>query len=121
MTGRRGYGRAIHRRSSLAQLSPSPGLVLAAGTGILEASEALLARRTSRRFDDVVVTFEDGSLGLASTSAVMRALAELNAFQAVHDPLTGLGNRGGSTTTCRSGGPSSRTRSCSSISTASRS
>jgi diguanylate cyclase (GGDEF)-like protein len=93
MTGRRGYGRSLHGRRRLGDLGLPPPLVFAWDTAIIDASNAIIERQRTATVDDVLVDGADEGVGIASTNAVMRSLADLHAYQAVHDPLTGLGNR----------------------------
>jgi diguanylate cyclase (GGDEF)-like protein len=92
MTGRRGYGRSLHHRSRLLDVPLPEPLAFDAETSILDASQAILEHQRAVAADDVVV-LDEGPIRVASTNAVMRCLADLHAYAALHDPLTGLGNR----------------------------
>jgi GGDEF domain-containing protein len=93
LTGRRGYGRSLHHRRRLGDLAVEAPLVFGADVLIVDASRAILDGSQRKRIDEALVVFDDGHLGVVSTTVVMRCLAELHAHQALHDPLTGLGNR----------------------------
>jgi diguanylate cyclase (GGDEF)-like protein len=92
MTGRRGYGRSLHHRSRLLDVALPESLVFNADTSIIDASRAILAHQRTAAAEDVVV-LDEGPIRVASTNTVMQSLADLHAYAALHDPLTGLGNR----------------------------
>jgi diguanylate cyclase (GGDEF)-like protein len=94
MAGRLGYGRALHVRTRVQDLSATAdALVLAAGTSLSVAGDAALGRERRRRYDEVVVAGEDGRLGIVSVAALFAELSHAHAHRAAHDPLTELANR----------------------------
>jgi diguanylate cyclase (GGDEF)-like protein len=92
ITGRRGYGRSLHHHSRLLDVALPAPLSFAADTSIVDASRAILVHQRARAVEDVLV-LDDGPIRIASTNRVMQSLADLHAHAALHDPLTGLGNR----------------------------
>ena len=93
MTGPRGYGRALHTRSTVRDLLGPHTLVLPADATVVEGAHAALHRPPEARYDDIAVCWSDGQMGLLPVSALMEELAKEFATVALHDPLTRLPNR----------------------------
>ncbi|MGV8964893.1 MAG: EAL domain-containing protein [Cellulomonas sp.] len=94
ITGRLGYGRLLHARKSILGMITSDTLVLAHDTTVEDAASAVISRRApGTGANAVVVTWPDGSLGVAHVSTIFERLARQYAYQSWHDPLTGLPNR----------------------------
>ncbi|XVV12597.1 putative bifunctional diguanylate cyclase/phosphodiesterase [Actinoplanes sp. CA-131856] len=93
LTGRLGFGRALLHRSTLRSHLPSPALVLPSAMTWDDAARAALARPTGRKAVPVVVAFDDGRLGVAPVGPLVDFLSARYQSMALHDDLTGLGNR----------------------------
>ncbi|MHB8690181.1 MAG: putative bifunctional diguanylate cyclase/phosphodiesterase [Solirubrobacteraceae bacterium] len=93
LTGPLGFGRALHLNRALKEMPRPVTLVLPAATTVANAAEAVLARSREWRYDDLVVRFEDGSLGTTRVADLFAELAHTHAFDGLHDELTGLPNR----------------------------
>lgn len=94
MAGPVGFGRMLYHESPVEEAIPAEDcLVLPAHTTVGEAFEQILARNAVDRFHDIIVEFPDGTFGLLEATHLLERMAELNATAALHDPLTGLGNR----------------------------
>ena len=94
LAGRLGHGRSLYGRRPLWAL---PGdhetLILDGATLLTEAGGRVLARPQGHRYDDFIVIDPGGAIGTASVAKLFGALANLHAYRAVHDRLTGLPNR----------------------------
>ena len=93
LTGRLGFGRSLYLRHALWQLAIPETPRLTAEMTIAEAARVILARPDDRRYDDCVVRFDDGGYGTLCVADLFAELAHTQAFEALHDALTGLANR----------------------------
>lgn len=93
MSGRLGYGSALHGHRPVERLTDWDPLVLPASLSVVEATSVVLQRSDHRRYDDVLVRHDAGHLSIASVARLLEALTGQLAQQALTDPLTGLGNR----------------------------
>jgi diguanylate cyclase (GGDEF)-like protein len=93
LTGRLGFGRALLHRRPLAEIVPEPALLLPETMSWDDAARAALARPTGHKAIPVVVAFTDGTLGTAPVGPLVDYLSRRYTDMALHDDLTGLGNR----------------------------
>ncbi|PZA20938.1 hypothetical protein DMO24_12860 [Modestobacter versicolor] len=95
MTGRLGYGRLLMQRRTVVDAAPPEALVFPADCPVGRAAAAVIHRRSGGDdlLDAVLVAGPDGRLSVAPVTAVFEQLAQQYAYQALHDPLTGLPNR----------------------------
>jgi diguanylate cyclase (GGDEF)-like protein/PAS domain S-box-containing protein len=94
ITARLGLGRLVLRRRELGDLAPSGTLMFPAGCPLTEAAASLVPHRPSPEGQDgLVVGLADGRIGVVPMTTVFEQLAQEYAYQARHDPLTGLPNR----------------------------
>ncbi|WP_166435954.1 diguanylate cyclase domain-containing protein [Cellulomonas shaoxiangyii] len=91
MTGRLGYGRAVMTRREVGRAADWAPLVLDAGTSVVDAARAAMARDATVRHDDVLVP--GPSWSAASTADLVQALTSALADRAARDPLTGVLSR----------------------------
>ncbi|MGY1841204.1 MULTISPECIES: EAL domain-containing protein [unclassified Modestobacter] len=95
MTGRLGYGRLVHARRELPDLGVPETLCFPHGAPVPQAAAAVVERRAAgdTLLDAVVVTGPGHRLLVVPVTALFEHLAQQYAWQALHDPLTGLPNR----------------------------
>ncbi|GAB6897789.1 putative bifunctional diguanylate cyclase/phosphodiesterase [Kineosporia succinea] len=93
ITGKLGFGRAVHSRLTLGRLSGVPHLVVPAHTGIAEAAGVVSEETDQTLISNVGVLMPDGEVMTVGVTTLFRALSRDYAHQARHDPLTGLPNR----------------------------
>ena len=93
LTGRLGFGRSLYLRHALWQLEIPETPRLPAEMTIADAARMILARPDDCRYDDCVVRFADGGYGTLCVADLFAELAHTQAFEALHDALTGLANR----------------------------
>ncbi|WP_415853773.1 EAL domain-containing protein [Sinomonas sp. G460-2] len=92
LSGRLGYGRALHSRSSAGQLLPESSLVLTEETTLDEAADLALGREEASRYDDLLLLGPNGP-HLVTVSQLFEQLSASFRHAAWHDQLTGLVNR----------------------------
>ena len=93
MAGPVGFGRMLHQGRPVQDVVQDDCLVMPAHATLGEAFDQVLARRAMDRFQDLIVEFSDATFGLLEATHLLERMAELSADAALHDPLTGLGNR----------------------------
>ena len=76
LAGRYGYGRSVYGRRQVNALLNRDDLTLPALTPLPLAAQLLLARDEDSRYDDVLVTWSDGRVGMITVSDVFRTLAD---------------------------------------------
>lgn len=85
-TGRLGFGRAVLARRPVAEVADWTPLVVAEGTGVVEAATRAMERSGPTRYDDVLV--RSGTWGAVATSDLVRSLVAALSERTLHDPLT---------------------------------
>jgi diguanylate cyclase (GGDEF)-like protein len=93
LAGRLGYGRALMFRRPARSILRDPALVLPAATAWDDAARAVLNRPSGAKSLPVVVSFDDGRLGIAAIGPLVEHLSRRYESLAQDDALTGLGNR----------------------------
>ena len=93
LSGPYGFGQALYERRTVSVLAPAQSLVLPADLALPLAAQAVLARDVEDRYEDVVVRWADGALGLLPVAALFERLTNVFQALAMHDALTGLPNR----------------------------
>ncbi|GAB3254356.1 EAL domain-containing protein [Kineosporia babensis] len=93
VTGRLGYGRAVHSRTRLQDIAFPESLVLGADTTVEAAALAIIDGQGRVIANNIGVSGPQNAISTVRTTAVIAGLYQRYAFQAVHDPLTGLHNR----------------------------
>lgn len=112
MAGRLGYGRVLHSRRRVAELSHPPTLVLPEETTVAAAARMVIDDRNGEQArrqraatqgslaggatgirEGVLVTGTSGAVRVVGVSEVFERLALHFAYQSMHDPMTGLPNR----------------------------
>ncbi|GAA2245987.1 hypothetical protein GCM10010401_19320 [Rarobacter faecitabidus] len=91
LTGRLGYGRAVHLRRAAGELADYKALVLPPGTSIADAATRAMDRSRKRRYDPILVS--DTEWRVAETGDVTKALVSALASRSVKDALTALPTR----------------------------
>jgi diguanylate cyclase (GGDEF)-like protein len=92
LSGRLGYGRALHSRAIVGELHSVDRFALSGELTLAQAGQRILDRPESSRYHDVLVIGEAGPR-VASVSRVFEQLSTVFRHVALHDPLTGLPNR----------------------------
>jgi diguanylate cyclase (GGDEF)-like protein len=92
LTGRLGYGRGLHVRSTAARMMSENSFSLPGHLGLGRAAQAILALPEESRYRDVLVLTETGP-GVVAVSQLFERLSADFRYAALHDPLTGLANR----------------------------
>src|SRR5215475_8149879 len=93
MSGPFGYGRTLWARRPVADITDWRPLRAHAAAPIVETAHRLRTRPADKRYDDVSVDLDDGSVGRVSAADLFDGLARQFTYRAVHDDLTGLINR----------------------------
>ncbi|RHA40119.1 GGDEF domain-containing protein [Cellulomonas rhizosphaerae] len=91
MTGRLGFGRAVHARRATAELTDFAPMVVPPSAPVSEVAVRAMERFDERRYDDVLVAGEIWRA--ASTADLVRSLSTQLAVRSLHDQLTGLPHR----------------------------
>jgi diguanylate cyclase (GGDEF)-like protein len=92
LSGRHGYGRALHARATVTQLLPVDTFALPAHLSLTQAAQRILERPESSRYSDVLVLTGLGPR-VVSVSRIFESVSTIFWHAAMHDPLTGLPNR----------------------------
>lgn len=92
LSGRLGYGRALHARSTVGELLVDDGFALPGQLSLAEAAQRILARPEANRYQDVLVLTAGGPR-VVPVSLIFERLSMMFRHVALHDPLTGLPNR----------------------------
>lgn len=92
LTGRLGYGRGLHARSTAGQLVSEKALALPGHMSLEDAAQRILGLPENNRDRDVLVLTDQGPR-VASVSQIFERLSATFRYAALHDSLTGLPNR----------------------------
>jgi diguanylate cyclase (GGDEF)-like protein len=92
LSGRLGFGRALHARATAGHLLPHETFTLPGHLTLAQAAQRILDRPESTRDHDVLVVTEQGPR-VVSVSHIFERLSTIFRHVALHDPLTGLPNR----------------------------
>ena len=102
---RTGLRRWVHGGRRLGPVDGGATEVFRADITVSRAAAVLIsATDGARTLDAVVVTWPDGSFGVAEVAVIFECLAQHYAHESLHDPLTGLPNRSHLVERLRSGG-----------------
>lgn len=93
LSGAYGYGRALYERRTMDDLVPPRSLVVPDDLSLTSAAQAALEHDVHDRYEDVVVRWRDGTVGLLPVTALFERLTGICRSLALHDALTGLLNR----------------------------
>lgn len=91
LTGRLGYGRAVHLRRRAGELADFKALSLPPHTSIADAATQAMARSRKRRYDPILVA--DTEWKAAQTGDVTTALVAALTARSMRDSLTGMPTR----------------------------
>ncbi|GAC1491298.1 MAG: hypothetical protein NVS2B15_10520 [Pseudarthrobacter sp.] len=92
MSGRLGFGRALHSRATAADLLGDSNFSVPGRLGMPEAVAAILERPEATRYQDLLV-LGAGAPRIVPVSEVFEGLSAVFRYASLHDPLTGLPNR----------------------------
>ncbi|MGO4782873.1 putative bifunctional diguanylate cyclase/phosphodiesterase [Cryobacterium sp. W22_MBD10_FK3] len=92
LTGRLGYGRGLHVRSTAAQMVSGNAFSLPGNLELGHAARRILTLPEESRYRDVLVLTDSGP-GVVSVSQLFERLSSDFRYAALHDSLTGLANR----------------------------
>lgn len=92
MSGRLGFGRALHSRATAADMMGASSFAVSDGLGMAEAVAVILERAEATRYQDLLVLGE-GAPRIVPVSEVFEGLSAVFRHASLHDPLTGLPNR----------------------------
>lgn len=92
LTGRLGFGRGLHARSTAGQMASENSFSLPGHVELARAAQHILDLPEESRYRDVLVLTESGP-GVVSVSQIFERLSSEFGYAARHDSLTGLANR----------------------------
>jgi len=92
LTGRLGYGRGLHVRSTAAQMVTGKTFALPGHLELAHAAQRILGLPEESRYRDVLVLTDTGP-GVVTVSQLFERLSADFRYAALHDSLTGLANR----------------------------
>ncbi|WP_158251963.1 bifunctional diguanylate cyclase/phosphodiesterase [Cryobacterium sp. M25] len=92
LTGRLGYGRGLHARSTAIQMVPENSFALPGAMSLANAAQRILELPEGNRYRDVLVLTDEGPR-VVSVSQIFERLSTEFRYAALHDSLTRLPNR----------------------------
>jgi diguanylate cyclase (GGDEF)-like protein len=92
LTGRLGFGRGLHARSTAGQMASENAFSLPGHLELSAAAQQVLELPEESRYRDVLVLTDSGP-GVVSVSQIFERLSSESGYAARHDSLTGLANR----------------------------
>ncbi|TFC44365.1 bifunctional diguanylate cyclase/phosphodiesterase [Cryobacterium sp. TMT1-21] len=92
LTGRLGYGRGLHARSTAIQMVSENSFALPGRMILANAAQRILELPEGNRYRDVLVLTDDGPR-VVSVSQIFERLSADFRYASLHDSLTGLPNR----------------------------